>query len=52
MKSHGKLVYIYAGKKTVLLENLPFPLLQRERQRLKMLPQYQKGQLKIQYNFT
>jgi hypothetical protein len=49
-KQVGKLVWINHGKSTTIFGPAPFPLLQRERQRVKK--NYPKGSLKIQYTFT
>lgn len=51
-KQTGKLIWIYNGQTKTLIDSAPFPLLQKERMRLKKQAQYQKGELKIKYLFN
>jgi len=51
-RRYGKLVWHVNGSKIVLLENMEWHALQRERMRLKGEAQYQRGQLKLHYQHT
>lgn len=52
LKNRGKLVWAVNGREIVIVPSAPFPLLQRERQRLRKESAYQKGKLLIRYLFT
>lgn len=51
-KRYGKLVWYVNSSAIVLLENMEWHALQKERMRLKGEAQYQRGKLKLHYQHT
>lgn len=51
-KRSGKLVWLINGREVVIKDNTEWHVLQNLKTKLKNDPQYRKGELKIQYNFT